>query len=496
MQALPAQIFTVSQIYALERYAIDDLGVPAGTLMERAGEAAFAALGTCWPSAQRIVVLCGGGNNAGDGYVLARLARADHLNVIVVPLSDPATLPTDARAAYERYVAAGGKVERWEAVDFRQANVVIDAIFGTGLNRRIDAALCEKIVTINAANVPILALDIPSGLHGDTGQVLGVAVRAHRTVTFVGLKLGFYVGEGVNYTGTVMFDDLGIPADAPAKKLPEACRIDDEFVSSVLTPRNRTTHKGAQGHVLLIAGGPGMGGAARLAGEAALRAGAGLVTVATSAENIPGIIAGCPELICRAIDSVPALTALLERADVLAVGPGLGQDSWAEMLVGAALDADKPTVVDADALNLLARHPRRRTNWILTPHPGEAGRLLGWSTQQVQNERLNAVREIARRYGGVAVLKGAGTIVLQNAQLPAICDRGNPGMASAGMGDVLTGIIAGVVAQVSDLWDAARAGVIAHATAGDFAAHRGERGLLASDLFAQLQKCVNPLPRS
>jgi NAD(P)H-hydrate epimerase len=248
--------------------------------------------------------------------------------------------------------------------------------------------------------------------------------------------------------------------------------------------------------VLVIGGNIGMAGAARMAGEAALRAGAGLVTVATRSENVAAIVGARPEIMCRGVTQSEELTALIAHADVIALGPGLGQDDWARMMFETALRADRRAVVDADALNLLAQSPRANANRILTPHPGEAARLIGKTTAEVQHDRLGAARAIAARYGGVVVLKGAGTLVLSDDGLPAICDRGNPGMASAGMGDVLTGVIAGIVAQKAELAAAARVGVLVHALAGDMAARRGERGLLATDLLAYLPTCVNPHQRS
>jgi hydroxyethylthiazole kinase-like uncharacterized protein yjeF len=229
-----------------------------------------------------------------------------------------------------------------------------------------------------------------------------------------------------------------------------------------------------------------------MAGEAALRVGAGLVTVATRGENVSAIVGGRPELICRGVERVEDLRPLLERADVLAVGPGLGQDEWARTLFEAALDSNKPTVIDADGLNLLAQHPRGSPDWILTPHPGEAARLLGATAENIQADRLGAARAIVERYLGTVALKGAGTIVASGGAAPFICDRGNPGMATAGMGDVLTGAIAGIAAQTLDTNSAAKAGVLVHALAGDRAARRGERGLVASDLFEHLPACVNP----
>lgn len=492
MSPLPLAVHTAAQVRALDRYAIENLQIPSYTLMTRAGDAALTTLRRCWPSVQRLAVVCGPGNNAGDGYVLARFARALRIEVMAIALTDPARLGGDARRAYEDFVAAGGSAQPWSDDCLRQADVIVDAIFGTGLSRPIDARMAACIQAINDSPAHVLALDIPSGLHADTGEVLGVAVSAERTLTFIGLKLGFYLGEGPNYTGIVTFDDLEVPAEAAEHVGAAAMRIDENALARLLPRRRRTTHKGQQGSVLVVGGSIGMAGAARMAAEAALRAGAGLVTVATRTENVAAIISGRPELMCRGVERSEDLGPLIERADVLAVGPGLGQDQWAAGMLDAVLASDRPVVIDADALNLLARSPRTSSRWILTPHPGEAGRLLGSTTAEVQRDRLRSAREIAARYGGIVVLKGAGTLVVTNDSLPSICDHGNPGMASPGMGDVLTGVIAGIAAQTSDLPGAARAGVLVHALAGDMAARRGERGLLATDLFMYLPTCVNP----
>jgi ADP-dependent NAD(P)H-hydrate dehydratase / NAD(P)H-hydrate epimerase len=495
MSTLPVAVHTANQVRALDRHAIDELQIPSYTLMTRAGEAALSVLRGCWPSAQRIAVVCGPGNNGGDGYVLARLARQQRLEVVAIGLHEPARLQGDARSAYDDFIAAGGTVGGWQANCLRGADVVVDAIFGVGLSRPVTGVAAEAIAAINHSDARVLALDIPSGLHADTGEILGDAVRAERTITFIGLKLGFYLGEGPNYAGIVMFDALELPAQALAHVQPSAVRIDESAIVELLPPRRRTAHKGQQGSVLVIGGNIGMPGAARLAGEAALRTGAGLVTIATRHENVAAIVGARPELMCRGVTSADELSALIARADVLALGPGLGQDEWAQTMFATALSNDRRAVVDADALNLLAQSPRTNSHWILTPHPGEAARLLGKTAAEVQRDRLGAARDIATRYGGTVVLKGAGTLVVSVEGLPAICDHGNPGMASPGMGDVLTGVIAGVVAQSADLAAAARVGVLVHALAGDMAARRGERGLLATDLFAHLPTCVNPSQR-
>ena len=496
MPALPAAIFTAQQVRDLDRRAIDELGIPGYELMTRAGHATLNALRALWPATRSLSVLCGPGNNGGDGYVVARVARAQGLRTTVVALADPDTLRGDARRAYDDFVAAGGRCERWSPHAL-EADVVVDAIFGTGLAREVVGLQCDVMRAMNAARRPVVAVDIPSGLHADTGVVLGIATRADVTVTFIGRKLGLYVGDGPELTGRIVFDDLGVPRETYHGMPLTAHVLDEAIVAAALPRRPRAAHKGMHGHVLVIGGGPGMPGAARLAGEAALRAGAGLVTVATHPANL-GALAGRPELMCVGVETAADLAPALRRATVLALGPGLGQTDWSRELHAAALAAGKPLVVDADALNLLSNLPVRRDDWVLTPHAGEAARLLGISNAAVQRDRLAAAAALQRRYGGTAVLKGAGTIVQAAGQPPAICDRGNPGMAVAGMGDVLTGVIAGIAAQCSepggDLSRAAAAGVFVHAQAGDLAARKGERGMLAGDALEQVRVCVNPSP--
>ncbi len=492
MQDLPIAVHSVAQVRAIDRQAIEQLHIPGYGLMQRAGEAALAAIRKYWPAAEHLLVACGVGNNAGDGYVLARLARAQDLQVTVIAYGAPEKLAEDALTAYRDFRDQGGKT-RSQSDALPPADVIVDALFGTGLSRTLDAEWCRRIEALNAAGPSIFSLDVPSGLDADTGLIRGAAIRAERTLVFVGLKTGLYLGSGPDCSGAICFDDLAIPSALAAGAGQVASRIDTAFLASALPPRRRTANKGDYGHVLLIAGGEGMAGAASLAGEACLRAGAGKVTVATRAANVTAIVAGRPELMVRAIENQEELGSLFRSVDLVAIGPGLGKDAWAQAVFEAAMASDKPLVVDADALNLLALQPRRRDDWILTPHPGEAGRLLGTSAAAVQSDRLSAATVLADRYGGVVVLKGAGTLVARSGDTLALCDRGNPGMAAPGMGDVLTGVIAALAAQTKDPWVAARAGVLAHALAGDAAAQKGERGLLASDLFVHLAACVNPV---
>lgn len=473
----------------MDRYAIESLGIPGYTLMQRAGEAAFDLLLAAWPQARRVLVVCGAGNNGGDGYVLARLAREAGLEVAVAALADPARLRGDAARACGDFVAGGGTLRPFSDALAVDTDVIVDALLGTGLDREVGGVFAECIGAVNAAGRPVLALDIPSGLDADTGRVLGAAVRADRSITFVGLKTGLFLGAAPDLVGELSFASLGVEAPSPPPRL---LRLDPEFLRTALPRRPRLAHKGAFGRVLVVGGGLGMPGAARLAGEAGLRAGAGLVTVATRPEHVAAIVAGRPELIVHGVADPAECAELAAAADVVAVGPGLGRCAWAREAFAAALDAGRRLVVDADALNLLAEAPRRRDDWVLTPHPGEAARLLGLSVAEVQADRLGAVTALAARFGGVAVLKGAGTLVRRGMDVPWVCDRGNPGMASAGMGDVLTGVIAGLWAQLGEAETAAAAGVLAHAMAGDVAAAGGERGLLAGDVIGALRTCLNP----
>ncbi len=495
MPSPPDLIYSTAAVRAADRYAIEELGIPGYALMTRAAEAALAVLRAQWPLARRLLVLCGPGNNGGDGYVLARRARAAGLDVTLCAPAGPPAGGDAARAAGDWH-RAGGAAVAWDAGLPALAEVVVDALLGTGLARGIGEPLAGVIDAVNAAGRPVLALDVPSGLDADTGAIHGTAVRASVTVTFVGRKPGFFLGHGFEHVGRLVCDELGVPAAAFAGREFALRRLTTRALGALLRRRPRTAHKGTNGRVLVIGGGPGMPGAALLAGTAALRAGAGLVTVATWPAHAAAIAAARPELICIAAEDPDSVTAAIATADVVAIGPGLGQSAWAARLVTAAFASARPVVVDADALNRLAAHPSRSAHWCLTPHPGEAARLLGLDAAGVQADRLAAVHGLVARYGGVAVLKGAGTLIAAGDGAPWVCERGNPGMAVAGMGDVLTGVIAAIAAQQPDpsaaLGQSAAVGVLVHALAGDLAARGGERGILASDVIALLPACVNP----
>jgi len=488
---LPHALYRAAQVRALDRAAIEGYRIPGGELMERAGQATYALLREAWPQCRALTVLCGAGNNGGDGYVVARLAAAAGLQVRVLALKAPEDLHGDARDKAIAYRDAGGTIEPYQGLPAR-TELIVDALLGTGLEREVSGAWADAIRTANAHRAPILAVDIPSGLAADTGAVLGVAIEAAMTISFIGLKQGLFTGAGPGQCGRVHFSALQVPAAIYSQVIAAARRIDWASQGPGLTPRRRDAHKGDFGHVLVVGGSPGMSGAARLAGEAALRAGAGLVTLGTHPEHAPWLNLARPELMCRGIDDDVVTEELLSRATVVAIGPGLGQADWGRRLWQAALETARPLVVDADGLNLLAEAPQRREDWVLTPHPGEAGRLLGIPASAVQQDRFAALDALRRRYGGVIVLKGAGTLVAGPSHRPtAVCSDGNPGMASGGTGDALTGIIAALVGQVPDLEEAASLGVCLHAAAADLAALDGERGLLASDLIERLRATLN-----
>ena len=458
--------------------------------MQRAAAAAFALLRARWPNARRVLVLAGNGNNGGDAFLVARLALLAGLDACVVALSHASS--GDAALARAAWLDAGGSIAvADESTSLAEADVLVDGLFGTGLSRPPSGVAAILIEQISAHRAGKLSLDVPSGLNADSGIAPGVVVRADATISFVGWKRGLFTADSVDCCGSLSLDSLAIPAEIFSD-----CRIDasllDVSITSLLPLRNSNVNKGKFGHLLAIGGDEGMAGAATLSAEAALRVGAGLVSVATRSAHVGAINARRPELMVRAVEGPQALQAMIERASVIALGPGLGQAAWGHALWDVALRAGKPCVLDADGLNLLARERIDLPNEIvLTPHPGEAARLLGCDVVRIQVDRFAAVRELAKRYSAVVVLKGAGSLIANPAQEVALCPFGNPGMASGGMGDVLTGVIAGLIAQGLSAWDAARLGVVAHAIAGDRAAGDSPRGLIASDLMPFLRDFVN-----
>ena len=490
MGSIHNNIYLAKQVRELDRIAIKDLQIPGFTLMQRAGAAAFEAIQQIWPTAKQIIVLAGTGNNGGDGYIIASLALSAKLTVAVLQVGDHSKLHGDAKKAHDVYVDNGGQCKVFNEKSLPECDVIVDALLGTGLSREVKHPFDIAIELTNKHQGGVLSVDIASGLDADHGIPLGNAVIADATVTFVGMKLGIFTAAGRKHSGKVIFNNLQIPNEAYQSMTPTCTTINLDEFHEILGKRLEDAHKGNFGHVLVIGGNEGMAGSVMLCAEAAARTGSGLVSVATLKQHASIAIQSCREMMVHGVDGIEQLQPLLEKASVIAVGPGLGQNAWAKNIFAKVLELNAPMVLDADALNLLAEEPLHKFSWILTPHPGEAARLLNITTREIQKDRLEAVRAIQRKYGGVCVLKGSGTLVA-NTNQTSICTAGNPGMASGGMGDVLTGIIVGLIAQGLNLYDAARFGVELHAQSADLAAEDGMRGMLASDLFVPLRKLVN-----
>lgn len=508
---LPQALYRAEQVRELDRLARQALGIDEFELMRRAGAAALSRLRKRWRRAGSLLVLAGAGNNGGDGYVIAALAADLGLRVQLVHLSNPDQLGGAAAQAWRMAVENNVPMcsfPEFKSRQWRDFELVVDALFGTGLNRAAEGEWLEAIKWINASGLPVLAVDIPSGLDADTGTPMGAAVRARMTVTFIGMKRGLLTRTGPDCTGELIFEDLDAPPrihGADASTTAEVKRIDINHSAGFLPPREPSSHKGGNGHVLLLGGDHGMGGAIILAAEAALRSGAGLVSVVTRSAHRPAVLARRPEIMVAGTeDGRVDLPALFDRASNIVIGPGLGLGEWSRNLLRAALGGHAtrglPLVADADALRLLAQKaapetdfPRR--DWVLTPHPGEAAALLGIDLEEVQRDRFAAVDALRRRYDGHCLLKGAGSLICAPGHSPRLklCTEGNPGMASAGMGDVLSGIIAGLHAQGLSLEDSLSCAVCVHGEAADLAAaEAGERGLIATDLMPFIRQLVNP----
>ena len=492
MQTLPISrsLYRVDQVRQIDRVAIETAEIPGPELMRRAAAAAFDCLRQRWPDARSVLVIAGSGNNGGDAFLLAKLAKTAGLDVQVLALGVESS--GDAILARSDWSDAGGDIEiASENVSLADADVLVDGLFGTGITRAPSGIAAALINAMNAHAGGKLALDVPSGLDADSGSAAGVVARADVTISFVAWKRGLFTAEGVDCCGALQLDTLDIPPSIFTGFVTDTTLLGTDTLS-LLSPRSFNVNKGQFGHVLAIGGDEGMAGAICLAAEAALRVGAGKVSVATRAAHVPVINTRCPELMARGVDSPQSLQTMLDSCGVIAIGPGLGQGGWGHALWDTAIRQDKPCVLDADGLNLLAREPRTLPPvTILTPHPGEAARLLGCDVARIQSDRFAAVREIASRYAAVVVLKGAGSLIADAQGQLALCPFGNPGMASAGMGDVLTGIIGGLLGQGLSAWDAACLGVVVHALAGDHAAGDYPRGLMASDLFVPLRQLVN-----
>lgn len=484
-------VYTNAQIRLIEKQAIK-MGISGDTMMQAAGEAAFALLKKKWPQAQKIAIVCGGGNNGGDGWILATCLKQQGLDPIVYSTVDLQKLQHKAKNAYEKANAAGVTCNSIEKFKPKHYELIVDALLGIGITDQARDDAQYIISLINSANKPVLAIDIPSGLCADRGVTLPNAVNATATITFIGFKSGLVTAYAADHCGEIQLHRLNLPDSLYREITPPIHTVCYQDFKQYLTPRKASSHKGDFGHVLIIGGNKGMMGAANLAGLGALRSGAGLVSVATHPHHAALLNITQPEIMCHGIDKAKDILPLLQKASVLILGPGLGNNDWAKALFKCVIKNNtKPIILDADALNLLAKMKVRIKHAIITPHPGEAARLLSQSNADIQEHRWQSTITMQKQYAEVCVLKGKGTIIYDG-EHSFVCTEGNPGMASGGMGDLLSGIIAGLLAQKLDLSTAAALGVCLHAKAGDIAAKtHGTRGLLASDLLLPLRTIVN-----
>lgn len=492
---LPHLSLSIAQTRILEQKAILELKLAESELMERAGLAAFEILKSKINKNSMISVFCGPGNNGGDGFVLARHLKQLDYKVQIYLVGHFERQTSLAKSMSEICSNLQIPIIPYSNQSIGHDEIVIDAMLGIGLKNEVKEPFLSAINTINSAHAVVYALDCPSGLDADSGKPLGTAIKATSTVSFIGLKNGLFLGEGLEYSGEIYCASLDLP-ESLFNTQDYICNLTPTIFSRFLQARSPLSHKGHFGHVLIIGGDYGFAGAPLLAGMAALRTGAGLVSIATRPEHISAVVGHCPELMCHGIKNSRELNPLLAKASVLVVGPGLGQSPWSKALFQQALKTDLPMILDADGLNLLAeaKTPLTRINWILTPHPGEAARLLKIPTHILQDDRLCYAKALQSQLGGICILKGAGTLIA-SADHPIACSLfGNASMAKAGSGDVLSGTVAGILAQQKELIEAAYLGTVLHGLAGDLAVvQRPETCVIARDLIDQFPQAVKIL---
>jgi len=516
------RVLTAAQMREADRRTIEDIGIPSLVLMENAGRQVVAAMEAVHGDLQEhsVAVLCGRGNNGGDGFVVARtlIQRGVDVSVFVVG-SRVAEVRGDARVNLDILGRLGITVvevadsQAWELhfSEVSACTLIVDAIFGTGLNAPLEGLLASVAEDVNQSGIPVVAIDLPSGLSADHHEPLGDSIVAGTTVTLAAPKLALVLPPAETRAGDIVIADIGIPMEVvESLEGPRMDLLTRGAMRSLVVPREADTHKGDYGRVLLVTGSRGKTGAAHLAAVGALRAGAGLVTIATPSSCLPIVAAMAPEYMTASLDENPdgldpdGVEELLGTAtDVLAVGPGLGQGAGTRAFVQAIVDrATVPLVIDADGLNAFAGQPdrlagREGRDVIITPHPGEMARLVGMTTEEVQANRLDVARTFATTHHVYVVLKGHRTLIATPDGTIFINPTGNPGMATGGTGDVLCGMIAAWLAQLLDAEAACRLAVYLHGMAGDLAqADEGEAAMLASDVAAHIGDAILELTSS
>jgi len=509
------KVVTAKEMQALDRKAIKECGFPSLQLMERAGEGVVHALEKAYGSIRKknISIVVGKGNNGGDGLVVGRLLMKRGANVQTHILADPSTFTGDTLTNFTRYRDIGGTFIAPPPLSpghilasLENSELIIDAIVGTGLSKPIEGVFAEIIGSINKTHCPIVAIDIPSGLSGDTGSVLGVAIHATQTVTMAMPKRGLFLGQGITHSGDIVVADIGIPTTYADEAMITTQMITGSHITAQLPPRPQDAHKGTFGHVGIIAGSVGKTGAAVLTSQAALRTGAGLVSLATP-ETLNDIFESVlievmtvpiPDIPIRAF-GLPSITPLLEFSNgkkAVAIGPGMGSDQETiDVIMALIPQLTIPYVIDADGLNAIATNlailNTANAPIILTPHHGEMARLLGCTSIDVSHDRLGSATKLSKKTSSTVILKGARTLIAHPDGSVDICPTGNSGMATGGTGDVLTGIITGLLSQGLSPRNAATVGVYLHGLAGDIASKtHGQCGMIASDIVASIPQAI------
>jgi hydroxyethylthiazole kinase-like uncharacterized protein yjeF len=509
------ELVTAAEMRALDHAAIHERHIPGLRLMENAGQAVVAAMEREFGSlrGKTITVVSGKGQNGGDGFVVARLLRQRRCKARVVLLAPQDWLKGDAATTLRKYTRGGGRCYQLRPDSpnvlnslLAESDVLVDAIFGTGLNAPVEGLAAHAIRSMNESGLPIVAIDLPSGLSADTGETLGPTIAASLTVTLARPKRGLYLGDGPNVAGRVCVGDIGIPADLVARAKIPVSLLDSAMVRSVLPHREPSAHKGSFGHAVIIAGSVGKTGAAAMSAFGALRIGAGLVTAAVPRSVNDVVEAKLLEAMTFPVDATAegtfaksaklSLLTFVEDKSAVAIGPGVSRHAeTAEMIRELLPEIHQPIVLDADGINVMAGHrqlfQQLHAPLIMTPHPGEMARLLDMTTSAVQQDRIGIAGRVAHELNVYVVLKGAGTVIAAPDGAVAVNPTGNPGMATGGTGDVLTGIIVGLLAQRLSPWHAACAGVYLHGLAGDLAAaSRGQMGLIARDVIDAVPSAI------
>ncbi len=475
-------LYQREQVYRLDQKTMQMDAQPSQLLMQKAAAATWNAIQQRWPECQHLVILAGAGNNGGDAFALAILAKKQSKTISLYLIGDESRQSRESTFYREAWLADGGDILSW-AGDCPDCDVIVDGLLGIGLNKSLNDDWQSWISQINSKQAIRVSIDIPSGLNADTGIAMPCAIKADLTVSFIGRKIGCYLTDGSDYCGELLFDDLGISSSALNSEIPLCTIINDDNIS-LPTIRASNSHKSQYGHILVIGGDRGMPGAVRLAAIAALRAGAGMVSVCVHPDNYSAIAAADPELMVGVWGD---LEHLLERASVVVVGPGLGQSADAKKLLDKIAGCNKPMVIDADALHADFLDRLQSDNTVITPHPGEAARLLNCSVPQIQQNRVQAIQDLIQCWATACILKGSGSLVSQQGMPISLCHNGHSGMATAGSGDVLSGLVGAYLGQGLTPLEAARCGAYVHALAAEnYAREYHPDSLIASDLVQRI----------